>query len=404
MRNRGKKQPDLGGLAKLHVSVVSVDQQQKVSADKAFANTVSQCHAALLYGDTVDLISPSAALRQSLVKAGDLTDLELLRLSAEIGKARPGEKLSPESAAAKARILSFITEIDESILSPDQRNAYREAIKGMAASMAPLRETLREQALQAWEKSPFRQLQHAIDAGVLSITEIDGASVSTGDPTTVTEGLLTCIGHALSSVDRYPMFDLESLKYVDAGKEAGVFSERSVTQKRSADIAMAAGLIGLLPEFPHATTDEILDIRTHLAKPLQSFRTAVRELSSEVQASPQSADFEQEISDAFLTKVVPAIAAIDEELHSNSSLRDLLGRALKDGASLPGLTAAGSLAGGVALGSSAIANILLASGAAIGLSVATVRSYLAQGTDLQDVTDREFYFMYGANKHFNRRA
>lgn len=407
MRKRGEKNAGFSSTdATLRVSVINVDQAQEIGIQEAHAATVRQCHAALLYGDTVDLLSPSAALRYSIVKAGDLTDLELLRLAAEIGR-QPTEAVAenlPSVGAEGSRLADFVLGVDESALSREQRRTYNEALNSMAARIEPLRNVLREQALRGWEQSPLHLLQRAIDAGVLSITGIRGAEIPSArsDAKGVTEGLLARIKEILSTADQYPMFDLESLKYVDAGKEAGLLEESNTTRKRAADVAMAAGLIGLLPDFPHATTDEILDIRTHLSKPLRKFRTAVREISSETETEPGSADFADEVNDIWRTKVVPAIEDIDEDLRSNSSFRDLVGRSFNDGASLPGLTAAGSLAGGFALGSGAVANVALASGVGVGLTVATVRSFLAQTKDLKGVADRQYYFLYGANERLRQ--
>jgi hypothetical protein len=82
--------------------------------------------------------------------------------------------------------------------------------------------------------------------------------------------------------------------------------------------------MGLLPTFPGATVDEVLDIRSELASSLTRFREIMATISKDFTSKPWERDFEDEILDAWVERVQPALQAIEASVRDNRSLLGLL--------------------------------------------------------------------------------
>lgn len=82
----------------------------------------------------------------------------------------------------------------------------------------------------------------------------------------------------------------------------------------------AAALMAQLPTFPQATVDEVLDIRAELAAPLRQFRSAMVEVSKDFTSEAWEADFDDEVQNARVESVAPAISEIEASVHDNRSL------------------------------------------------------------------------------------
>lgn len=383
------------------MSVVSGSTKQHSDDVLSMAGEVQHCHAALLYGDEVTLISPRSALMKAVADEGSFTGPNLVRFMA-----RMAPHLGPEHAPVIELARQIVDFPKRGLITPGLRKAHSELMDGLLGSIASNEEEMVEKARGIVARSGFNQLQVAIDKGILSIHDLEGADISAfilheADP--VVAALMVKIQEVLSAGNQYPLFDDDVSNLVRLGMEAGIFTRVPLSRKHGSDAAMASGLFDFLPNFPHANTSEILDIRQALDKPLRAFRRGVRELSSEIDEEPESPQFGAAIEDCWNLQVRPALDEIEEAILENSSLRDLLGRSIRDGASLPGLTAAATL--GASYGASTfgvvagpMATVPLAAGTAIGLSVAAVRAYMEQGKALKEQTGAQFYFLYGTKQ------
>jgi len=85
----------------------------------------------------------------------------------------------------------------------------------------------------------------------------------------------------------------------------------------------ASDLMGRLPTLPTATVDEVIDIRSELARSLTQFRSAMVTISKSFSSAPWETDFDDEIHDAWVESVLPAVESIATSIRENSSLLTL---------------------------------------------------------------------------------
>jgi hypothetical protein len=154
----------------------------------------------------------------------------------------------------------------------------------------------------------------------------------------------------------------------------------------------ASGFMARLPTFPSATVDEILDIRTDLASPLTHFRSEMVAISRQFTSESWERGFDDEVHDAWVERVQPAVQNIDESVRDN---RSLLTQATNwtsvAKAALPGLAICG--AGQLShLGAMEIA------GAATTVVGPILEAMRQSHTTRQSLKMQPFYFLYGIQR------
>jgi hypothetical protein len=127
----------------------------------------------------------------------------------------------------------------------------------------------------------------------------------------------------LSAGKDYLIFDEAIASLTEAAIREGLFSPAKGPAGRCAQAMAASGLIGRLPTFPDATVDEVLDIRRELAPCLTQFRGAMVTISKNFASAAWESGFEDELQDAWVETVHPAIEAIEASVRDNHSLLSL---------------------------------------------------------------------------------
>lgn len=377
----------------LKMSVVSAGIEHDGDA-MSLRNEVKHCHAALLYADEVRLISPRASLLKSVADYGSMSGVDMARFIATVGPS-----IDPTSAPALNSILAVLGDFPRSQLAPALRKQRDALIEDLLGGFQPVQETLQQNAKDLLTRAGFEQLQIAIDDGILVIEDVHSADAAdfSAEGDAMVNGLFKRIQEVLSTGNEYPLFDSDASNLVRLGVEERVFTPVPMARRLGADAAMASGLFDRLPNFPHANTREILDIRRELTDPLTRFRAGVRELTTELEVVPESEQFGNEIEDAWTLKVAPALDDIEEAIQQNTSLRDLFGKVCDDASGLAAMGAAGGVAASLAVAAGPAVSVPAVAALAVTSTVAAARAFRAQGRALRDTTETQFYFLYGAN-------
>jgi hypothetical protein len=214
------------------------------------------------------------------------------------------------------------------------------------------------------------------------------------DPHTdrVVETFVQKLSTHLSSGRDYLIFDERIADLTQAAIREGLFSPAKGPAGRSAQAMTASALMGRLPTFPNATVDEVLDIRTELASSLTQFRAAMVTISKSFTSAACEADFEDEVHDAWIESVLPAVEAIDASVEDNRSLLTLAnGITGATNASYPGLAiVAAGLFGHVG----AIAGI----GAGLSGTAPVLQALRDRRTADNDIRMQPFYFLYAVEQ------
>lgn len=359
------------------------------------------CRSALLYADTVILISPKVSLLQTMAGYRKARDIEYMRLAA---KAAP--TLAPEQADM---LQQKVAEIDAT--SRADRRAQKKELQQIYEWFRPVKETLASKAAKSLADFKYEELELAIDAGILTIEPMESVDIGAFGEEASSQSEITpfeYIGRVirtLTSGDSYPLFDQVTGDIVRKGVEAGILAPVPTARRRGRNAALANGFFDSLQHFEHATIDEILDIRTELRKPLGNFRRGVQDIAEDIDIAPEDPQFSKEIEDAWSLRVAPALDEIEELIAENSSYRDLFQRGINDPAALVGLTGLTGMfvAAGPASGlPAAAAAILTGAATSVGIPIAALRATLAQWKELENVKKAQFYFLYATDARFAR--
>lgn len=380
-RNRRSRKP----IAKtsLHISVANAS----TSRDIDLRDEIRQSQAALLYADSVTLISPRANIIHSVAAIGDAQDLEMLELLAGIAP-----HYAPDAAPQIQEILNAVR-----AAPPDRR---RIGLQRLSDTLRPISIELQSRVREQLSEAAYDELKLAMRAGLLTIDILPGSDVREFEDADISERYFARVQETLTSGSTYPLFDHTTNNLVALGIEAGILSPVPAARRHGRDAALASGLFDQLPNFEYANMSEILDIRSELRDPLQRFRQGVREISKDIETVPESPEFAHEVSDAWTNCVAPALTEIENAIAENTSLRDLVRRGVNDPAGLAGIGGATGLAvaaGPASATASAAALFLSSAVATAGLGVAAVRANMAQRAATREATEAQFYFLYGAN-------
>jgi hypothetical protein len=357
---------------------------------------IQQTHAALLYGDQVTLVSPVAAIMQSVLDVAKLDGVDLLL---ELGRVAP--RYFPDVDPAIQELRAIIEGLPPSSRwSGQQRREYDSLVKQFTGQMRPIRDQLRESAKGVLTKSKFDQLQLAVDAGILKIDPLVGVDISELEdtPHVAIGSLLSTIEEVLSSGRQYPLFDGETHEFVRGGVELGIFAPTPIARRLGKNAAMADGLFDCLPSFPNATTSEILDIRTELSPSLGAFRKGIGSLTENLDVAPEDPDFGNEVEYAWNETVAPQIDEIEEIVRQNKSMTDLMKRFGRDSIGGGAVGLAASAPFGLAVAAGPIGQMMTATGMVFGAAWGTARALIDESDAIEEAKRAQFYFLYGTRE------
>ena len=142
----------------------------------------------------------------------------------------------------------------------------------------------------------------------------------------------------------------------------------------------ASALMGRLPTFPSATVNEVVDIRTELAPSLTQFRSAMVTISKSFSSEPWETDFGDEVHDAWVESVLPAVEAIDASVRDNKAY--------------PGLAIVGTGLVGH------LGPVVVVGGALAGIAPILQAVRNRKNTD-REIRMQPFYFLYAAEQSLN---
>jgi hypothetical protein len=366
--------------------------------------------AALLYGDKVTVLSPVTTMFlrvEGLQNFSPREQIELMR------------RVAPNLMPAKdvPAFQDGIAEVDDFLRSTARGGTAGQKLlrAGLLQKFAPVQRTLSKAVQELTEDAGIDQLARARAKGLLQIESADpgdtmdllvscifsaklaqsGQRADDSHTDRIVETFVDKLSKHLSSGREYLIFDEPIANLTDAAIREGLFTPAKGPAGRCAQAMTASGLMSRLPTFPTATVDEVIDIRSELTPSLTQFRSAMVTISKSFSSAPWETDFEDEMHDAWVESVLPAVESIDTSVKDNSSLLSLAtGIAGAANSAYPGLAIVGTgLVGHIG-------------------AVAAVGGGLAGGAPiLQAVRDRKkadseirmqpFYFLYAIDEALN---
>jgi hypothetical protein len=363
--------------------------------------------AALLYGDRVTLLSPITTMLLDVAALERFSPLQQIDL---VRRVAPYLSNGAELAASEAGLDQL-----EDFLRRSARSASpsdRLLRVGLTRQLAPVKQILADAVGGIERESGIDQLAQARAKGYLKIESanpddavdlladciIKASSAAKGinsDDSQLGRLVGTFVAKLsahLSSGEAYLIFDKQVASLTEAAIREGLFKPAPGPAGRSAQAMSAAAFMARLPTFPGATVDEVLDIREELAAPLVQFRGALVQVSNAFVSEAWEAAFADEIQDAWVGSVAPAIAHIDASVRENRSLlTKAAGLAGLAHTSLPGL---GVVAAGLAAHDAPAA----LAGGALSAGAPFLQALRDDRSAERDIRLQPFYFLYGVER------
>lgn len=376
-------------------------------AELSVAPELDLVKAALLYGERVTLLSPITTMFlriEGLQRFSARQQIQLIR------------RLAPvlTDADQHSQLEQGLGELDDFLRRSARSRSLGDQIlrAGLLKQFEPMQQLIADAVRDMRTQIGIDQLAAARAKGLVQIENADPGDeldllvssvtaaklAETGqrrdDPHTnrIADDFVGKLSKHLSSGREYLIFDESIANLTEAAIREGLFTPAKGPAGRSAQAMTASALMGRLPTFPSATVDEILDIRSELAPALAQFRGAMVTVASSFTIAPWESNFEDEVHDAWVGTVLPAVEAIDSSIRENRSILLLAtGVAGAINTSLPGLAI-------VAAGLLGHAGAATALGGAISGGVPLLQALRDRRAATLTVRMQPFYFLYATER------
>jgi hypothetical protein len=251
---------------------------------------------------------------------------------------------------------------------------------------------MEETAAQMLDQAGAHELIPAMRSGLLELHPLVEAD-SDMSTDSIVGGLVARAGEVLANGATYPLLDDALGDLVRAALSEGLFEVLPRAGVHARQAGAAAGFFEMLPSFPLAHIDEVLDIRKELEGPLTRFRGALAELTTSMEAAAHDEAFAGELRDLWVTKVEPALQEIRDLIDQHSFLRELIGQ----------VTSARDMAAtGIALAAAKEIHApdILAFGTAVALP--TMRAAWERDKARRAMQGHQFYFLHGVQQRLEQ--
>jgi hypothetical protein len=365
---------------------------------------VDLAKAALLYGDKVVLLSPATTMVATVESFPSLpigAQLRLLKNVAPYFSDESGTDITP-----------LVVELEQGMArnrrSPGSKILRAEFSRRLTSAFRPISEKVEEMLVDAGANdlalARKRNLVEIESAGSMDAVDYlayciisaklaaSGAGKENPQTTELVEAFVEKLTQHLSSGRDYLVFDDAVARLVDAAVREGAVRPTTGSKGRSRQVMTAATLMTRLPTFPEATVDELLDIREELTDPITRFRSAMVTMGRSFTAEAWEPDFGDQVHDAWIETIQPAVLDIEEAVRQNTSLATrAAGVAGALNTSFPGLML-------VSAGVVDHASAPTVTGAALSIAAPVLQAIREHRAADQEIRARPFYFLYGLSR------
>ncbi|PZV20798.1 MAG: hypothetical protein DCF21_03970 [Leptolyngbya sp.] len=276
-----------------------------------------------------------------------------------------------------------------SIIETEDLDKANKKIKSLQAEFFPICKEI-ERALFC-EKSYVSRIREISKAEKMGLVKIENKNNSPSFFFSEDQ-LVVDVKTEMSRSDSYGVLDE---RFFDAFNDLSP----SISQKlKSAHVANH--ILERLPSFSTATLEEIRDIRNELESCLVHFRKALIDISLKIQSVPWDQDFPHDVERELQLSLNPSVAEIEEQIQSNSYLKEIVHRAVKDPLVVPATSAFGLILSSTAQTHALVGQVASALGGAGLLAFEAHKDYKAAQRKIQG---NGFFFYYRASTLLKKR-
>lgn len=385
----------LNSLASMDFTVAVASDSMTIEQDMTFIK------AALLYSDTITLVSPVASTYLQLTnESNNKNEKTLFSLV---------NKVIPFCQMADPILCDTMSQTLEqfgTILNSKQYNSIPVSIKyPIKKTLLEFSNNIKEVLEQNLGKNNCSDLEKLVRTKKVRLHNFQSSFAN--DDAYVYE-FYNILKRSVSNMQTFPLFDDLSNSLIKSAIKDNVITLNTTNKFEAKHAKLTSNLLIALPSFEFATIDEILDIRKALEKPLIRFRSKLLSYDSEIQSMPWDEDFQHECMKLYQREVAPAVLEIDELTQESTFIKNLGYSLLTDESALRNageLVITIAMAGVISAFSDVLSSgqALLTTGGAY--TASKVASAFKEYRETQtEITKKDMYFYYRAGKLLEKNA
>lgn len=271
--------------------------------------------SALLYADTITLISPMASTYYNLTnKANRNNEKTLFELIKKV--------FLLCQFANQSKCSEMKTTLDE----------FGEILNGPHYESAPVKVRLQvKAALNEFSRGVSEVLDEMLGqedcSGLLQL--VNNGKVKLYDFKNTFGGdeyvyeFFTELKRSVVDMNNFPLLDKISNNLIKSAINDHVIALNEVNEFNVKHAGLTTNMLISLPSFEFASTDEILDIRKELEDSLTRFRSKMLLYNNEIQSMPWDEEFQFESVRLYQKEVAPSILEIDELTRETGFIKNL---------------------------------------------------------------------------------
>jgi len=212
---------------------------------------------------------------------------------------------------------------------------------------------------------------------------------------------------SVSNTQTFPLFDNQSNNLIKSAINENIITLNDSNVFNAQQAGLTNALLVALPSFEYATTSEILDIRKELDTALIRFRGKMLSYNSEIQSLPWDEEFEPECFRLYQKEIAPSVLEIDELTKDSGFLKNLGYSVLADDSALKSagglilsVAAAGAVSTFTEIMSSDAAMLTTGGVYAVGKLANAYKEYRDKQ---KGITRKDMYFYYRAGKILSKK-
>jgi len=394
-RERRRTSPTV---VRTHVAVITAPGGN--DGTLSFQHEVELVKAALLYADTVEVLSPGNQMIREVNKfsAGDGTNMYSLLGSLDDDTLR---YMQPDMDVSQFRefLPYLMLDVDELrrlgttnpevVALADILDQSNDMANSAMAEMREIAETMRNE-------SGVAEIETAMATGLLRFNDrvpLDG------DSDAVVRAFINQLKRYLHDPTKFVLLDSSTASLARAMINEGMVQPPERAVSNASEALLGTGFVARLPAFTEPPMDELLDARRDLNEPLGRYRRNMSHLRTELRGNPFDEHVGAEIDAIWRTEVSPAILEIRQAMADHGLIRELLRSAGQD---ISNFVSGGWLRAGVAIFSGDVLDLGTAVTAGItALSTAAptaASGVLARQRGRAEARTHDLYYLYEVDR------
>lgn len=280
--------------------------------------------SALLYADSVELLSPVASLIASIAMMNQAGAEGYLAMLASLDNdllTQLGLEMDPvefKDFHSKYQAFAGMSRAERR-RAPELEATRREVLRSFDASMGGLGGA-RDQVTNLVVQSGAPELAEAVASGALTINW--DFMPADGDTDTLVDNYANHLQTLLASPDVHLLLDDSTGRMAAAMIREGMVSPPDLTMSRATRSQVGTGLVARLPAFPNASVASILEARSELSEPLARYRAGVTGVGARIRSATFEPGVDAEVTDIWRDEVQPAVRQLERDLSRTRLVRE----------------------------------------------------------------------------------